>query len=112
MALTRNIKVNIPTLNPTRTYFELFGSIFKLTERELDVLEMFYRIDPELPARKDARVKVAESLGFKNVKVLNTYVSDFRKRKILIKENSHYRFHPLLQKPIDLQSITFTFISK
>lgn len=108
----KNLKVNLPTSNPTRAYFELFGNIFKLTDRELDIIEMLYRIDPELPARKDARIKVAEALGFKSVKVLNTYISDFRKRKVLTKKDNKLRFHPLLQKPIDLQSVTFTFKSK
>lgn len=103
-----DLKVNINTHDPVKAFFEIMSPIFKLTPKEIDILVAMYQVDPQQPVRKDTKSKVSDSLGFKNKNVLTTYISDFSKRDVLKKDaKGIYRFHPLLQKPLDLKTLTF-----
>lgn len=101
--------IPIKTSDPIRAYFDIVAPVFKLAPKEVAILTAFYRLDPVLPARPKDRKRVAEELGFKSTAGVNTYVSLFVKRGILIKDKPReYRFHPALKPPKkEPYSITF-----
>ena len=107
-------KISVPVqLSPdtqVRDYLTLLNGILKLTAVELDVLAAFVDYDPFICASKAARKAVVETLGMKNVAVLNNYVKALKDKGIIYKDRyNNYKYIDVVSPKTKLDGIEFVF---
>jgi hypothetical protein len=86
------------------------NGVFKLTKKELDVLESLIEFDPVNAATTQSRKYTREKLGFNSSMTLNNVIHALKAKKVLIPNNpSGYKYHSSIPTTGTLQLITFQF---
>lgn len=95
--MDQNLTIKV---NSTYKYLQIWNGIFRLTEKELNILAFFIDVNKEL---KDANIctpkskkLVAKKLGFTDHNTLNNYIKKFKDKGVLLKLGRNYKLNKLL----------------
>ncbi len=90
-------KITIPTDNPKLTYLKLVGSIFNISDREIQLLYLFIKEDDIMIQSSDIKKLVAKELNI-SIKTLHIMLRNLETKGVIIKESrGKFRYHTILK---------------
>jgi hypothetical protein len=106
---TLQVQVNEDTY--IKSYLEVLNGIMKLSDKELEVLEVFLRVNPKEPCSHEFKEAVVRMTGMKNIAVLNNYIKKFKDKGILTyKEPGLYYYNEILDPKNFRDGLCFKFV--
>jgi hypothetical protein len=91
-------------------YLRLMNVFMKLTEKELEVLELFIRLGALVePIDTGMRQQAQLVLKLKTPSNLNNYISSMKAKKVLVSDVGHnYRLNPIIHPSVE--GVSFQFL--